>query len=249
MKRFVVLAVFVCLSVGVLDALAMPKQVPDSVVQEWELFYRQVFGRVVDLSQVKVADNSGSKLVFVQYMIKDLDYKTLHEKEKAMFFGCLGAPGYLDYDINWLEKIDMAFEQRWTSESYAIWHSGLPTEADTTYDKQKIAWLWSQSIKCMTRLEGGVFNLFMLWKYRMPIIDRTRLTCWAGSRLLGFDAEHICVYPETMREFHKSGALGFGSVLYTGYYEYPACVFFSSGCCPEAATGVVMRPRLVISLK
>lgn len=249
MKKAVLLGILLLLSVGGIKAQSMPRQVPDSVVKEWELFYLQVFGAHVDLSQVKVPDNDSSRLQFVQYMIKDLSYEVVHEKEKAMFFGCLGAPGYLDYDTAWVSKIDMEFEQRRTDETYAIWHSGLPTEADTTYDQQKIASLWSLQIKCMTRLEGGVFNLFMNWKYKMPIVDLTRLTCWAGSRLLGFNSGQPCVYPETGREFHKRDALGLGSVLYTGYYEYPACVFFSSGCCPDKVTGVVMRPRLVISLK
>ncbi|HRH21989.1 MAG TPA: hypothetical protein PLJ58_02190 [bacterium] len=243
------LFVLVFLLVGAINVGAMPKQVADSVVREWELFYWQVFGKVVDLSQVKVADNSASKLGFVQYMIKGLDYRTVHEQEKKMSFGCLSPSTYLDYDTNWTDKVDMAFEQRWTSESYAIWHSGLLRESDTTYDKQTVTWLWSQRIKFMTRLEGGIFNLFINWKYKPPIFKLMSVTCWAGSRVLGFNSAQPCVSLEERQEFHKRGVLELGSVLFTGYSEYLECIFLSSGCCPEVVMGVVMRPRLVISLK
>ncbi len=243
------LLLVVLLSIGFINAQAMPKQVPDSVVKEWELFYWQVFGKVVDLSQVKLADNTDSKLGFVQYMIKGLDYRTVHEQEKKMSFGCLSPSTYLDYDTNWIDKIDMAFEQRWTGESYAIWHSGLLRETDTTYDQQKITSLWSQRIKFMTRLEGGIFNLFINWKYKPPIFKLMSITCWAGSRALGFNLAQPCVSPEERQELHNRHVLEFGSVFFTGYSEDSECVFLSSGCCPEVVMGVVMRPRLVISLK
>lgn len=144
------------------------------IIADWQKFYLEVFNLTVDFSQVLIPSNANTKLNFLQFMAQGLTYQQAHDKEKEKY------PKYWDWDDNWPNKIDMDFEERTTDKNYPIWHSGN-AEADEIYKNKSADWILKKRIKTMTRLEGAVFGLYMLWK-RNIIIDQKVVSLWSGSR-------------------------------------------------------------------
>ncbi len=147
---------------------------PDDLNQ-WQRFYKEVFGLNLDLSQVQIPDNSQSNLKFLQYMPKGLTYQQLHNKEKEIY------KTYYDKDPNWPDRINLNLEERKTTQSYAIWHSGAH-EAEATYAGKSAYWIAENKIKTMTRMEKGIFGLYVYWKCRYKV-DLPQETYCTGSRI------------------------------------------------------------------
>ena len=147
---------------------------PDDLNQ-WQRFYKEVFGLNLDLSQVQIPDNSQSNLKFLQFMPQGLTYRQLHEKEKELY------KTYYDSNPNWPDYINLNLEERKTTQSYAIWHSGAH-EAEATYAGRSADWIAQNKIKTMTRMEKGIFGLYVYWKCRYKV-DLPQETYCTGSRI------------------------------------------------------------------
>ena len=157
--------------------LNQKNELPSSVMgitADWQKFYQEVFNLKVDFSQTIIPNNTNTKLNFLQFMPQGLTYSQVHDKEKSMY------PKYWDWNDNWPNEMSLDFEERKTDQNYAIWHSGL-AEVEDDYADKTSNWILSHKIKTMTRLERGVFGLYMLWKHNI-IIDRRFITYCTGSR-------------------------------------------------------------------
>lgn len=157
-----------------------------SIIADWQRFYQEVFGLTVDFSKVEIPDNSKTNLNFLELIAQGLTYQMLHNKEKEMY------PKYWDWSDDWPDNINMKFEERIPDKHYAIWHSG-DKEADKIYKNKSANWILEKKIKTMTRLEGGVFGLYMLWKHNI-IIDQEFISLWSGSRYSGGHVPRSCWY-------------------------------------------------------
>lgn len=155
--------------VQVFDNLSLQEKIADQ-----EKFWREVFGLKADFSKTFIPNNVDTNLNFLQLMPQGLTYQQVHDKEKTMY------SKYWDYKDNWPDNIDMEFEERKTDKNYAFWHSGN-AEADEIYKNKSADWILKKKIKTMTRLEGAVFGLYMLWKHKI-IIDKKVISLWSGSR-------------------------------------------------------------------
>jgi len=144
---------------------------------EWEKFYQEVFGLKVDLSKVPMPSSS-IDLNFLQCMPAGLSYGQVHDKEKE--FAKNQGLGIMDWDANWPGLINLNAEERRTTKSYAIRHSGL-AEAENKYANRSANWIAQNKIKTMTRLERGVFGLYYYWKNKANI-DLQQITYCTGSR-------------------------------------------------------------------
>ncbi|HRH21735.1 MAG TPA: hypothetical protein PLJ58_00890, partial [bacterium] len=147
---------------------------PDDIKQ-WQRFYKEVFALNLDFSQVQIPDNSQSSLKFLQFMPQGLTYRQLHEKEKELY------KTYYDSNPNWPDYINLNLEERKTTASYAIWHSGAH-EAEATYAGRSADWIAQNKIKTMTRMEKGIFGLYVYWKCRYKV-DLPQETYCTGSRI------------------------------------------------------------------
>lgn len=144
---------------------------------EWEKFYQEVFGLKVDLSKVPMPSSS-IDLNFLQCMPAGLSYGQVHDKEKE--FAKNQGLGIMDWDNNWPALINLNLEERRTTKSYAIRHSGL-AEAENTYANRSANWIAQNKIKTMTRLERAAFGLYYYWKNKANI-DLQQITYCTGSR-------------------------------------------------------------------
>jgi hypothetical protein len=73
-----------------------------------------------------------------------------------------------------------AEERTNNAASYAIYHSGS-YEADTIYGNVSANWIASHNVKTLTRMEVGIFKLFIYWKCG-KLTDMTVTTYATGSR-------------------------------------------------------------------
>lgn len=144
---------------------------------EWEKFYQEVFALKVDLSKVPMPSSS-IDLNFLQCMPAGLSYGQVHDKEKE--FAKNQGLGIMDWDANWPGLINLNAEERRTTKSYAIRHSGL-AEAENTYANRSANWIAQNKIKTMTRLERAAFGLYYYWKNKANI-DLQQITYCTGSR-------------------------------------------------------------------
>lgn len=143
---------------------------------EFQNFYKQVFKLKVNFSKVKIPSD---RMSFLQFMPQGLSYKAIAVAEKIFY---PRNPKHIYDDSLWYTKVDTAFEERRADANYAIWHSGAyePDDSSECVGKSP-QWVWRHKIKTMTRLERGVFGLFIYWKYH-KLIDLSYSTICAGSQ-------------------------------------------------------------------
>jgi hypothetical protein len=169
-----------------------------AIIKNWELFYLEVFNQKVDFSKVVIPDNGGSGLKFLQIIPAKLSYWQLHSQEKKDFGQASGA------NDNWPSAIDMRQEARSLDRDYAIWHHG---GLEPDHDSMVV-----DSSQCMTRLERGIFGLYMWWKYQIIIDTRFKTLCNGSNThydaipLVGYNNQSECldsgILPRSNRE-HK----------------------------------------------
>jgi hypothetical protein len=172
----------------------MSRMTVTQIKADWQAFYKAVFdlkysffdGSAVNFDNVQVPNNNRSDFTFLQLMPKNLTYEDMHGLEILTY----GTPQ--DYGYGWSMgrptspyDINVAADERQTTNNYAIWHAGQRELDSNIYAGKTSDWIInyvrSNNIKTTTRLEEGIFALYMNWKCGV-IVNKKYQAYATGSR-------------------------------------------------------------------